>query len=305
MNDGLKKIFITGGTGLLGHHLIKNAPKTYVVSCTFFPGHKKDLIPYDCGKHHLDVTDRDAVLTTLRKVRPDYVIHTASLANVDYVEKHREEAEKTNLGGTINIIMACQEVGSRLIYVSSNAVFDGKKPPYSEDDPVNPLSYYGYLKVKEEELVRKSGLKHSIVRAILMYGWNLEMERKNPVTWLRDALSSGQTVNMVDDIFCNPLFAMDSSKAIWKITELNREGTFHVGGKDELSRYEFARTVAEVFGLDKNLIKSVKNEFFAGIAPRPKNTTYSVDKIKMELGVFPLGAREGLKAMKEARDAIA
>lgn len=299
-----KKVFVTGGTGLLGHHLVKTAPAAYDIDCTFFPLNKKDCISYKCGKHHLDVSDNESVLATIRKIRPDYVVHTASIANVDYVEKHKEEAEETNIGGTMNVIRACQETGAGLIYISSNAVFDGRHPPYSEEDPVRPLSYYGSLKVKEEELVGHSGLKFSIVRAILMYGWNLEVERKNPVTWLLDELNSGRMINMVDDIFCNPLFVMDSVRAIWKIVESGKEGVFHVGGKDELSRYQFALTVADVFSLDKKLIRPVKNEFFAGIAPRPENTTYSTEKIKRELGIFPVGAREGLEAMKGARDAV-
>lgn len=299
------KILITGGTGLLGHHLIKSAPEAYKVSCTFFPAHKKASIPYSCDKHLLDVSDAGEVLAAFRKIRPDYVVHTASLADVDYAEKHREEAEKVNMGGTENIITACRDVGAAIIYISSNAVFDGKKPPYSEEDPLNPLSYYGCLKAKEEDMVRKSSLRHSIVRAILMYGWNLEVERKNSVTWLLDALGSGRPVNMVDDIFCNPLFAMDSCRVIWKIIELNKEGIFHVGGKDELSRYEFARVIADVFGLDKDLIKPVKNEFFSGIAPRPVNTTYNIGKIGRELGIFPLGSREGLEEMRRAKNASA
>lgn len=305
MRDGHKKIFITGGTGLLGHNLIKNAPKAHEVSCTFFPDHKKALIPYDCAKYRLDITDQGAILEAVRKIRPDYVVHTASIANVDYVENNKAEAEKTNLGGTLNIIRACQETGAALIYISSNAVFDGENSPYSEDDPVNPLNYYGRLKVKEEALVRSSGLKYSIVRAILMYGWNLETERKNSVTWLTEALASGKTVNIVDDIFCNPLFVLDSCRLIWKLIELKREGTYHIGGGDEVSRYEFARMVTEVFGFDSKLIKPVKNAFFPGIATRPVNTTYRTDKIKNELGIFPMRLRDGLKIMKEERDGIA
>jgi len=183
MKDGQKKIFITGGTGLLGHYLVKTASEIYDASYTFFPENKKDSIPYNCDKYHLDIRDRAAVLNTLKKIRPDYVIHTASIASVDYVEKNKQEARENNLGGTINIIAACQEVGARLIYISSNAVFDGENPSYSENDPVNPLNYYGTLKVEEEKAVKKSGLKYAIVRAILMYGWNLNVERKNAVTY--------------------------------------------------------------------------------------------------------------------------
>ena len=106
-----------------------------------------------------------------------------------------------------------------------------------------------------------------------MYGWNLDVERKNPVTWLIDLLKKKKQVNMVDDIFSNPLYVKDCADVIWKIIELDKEGVFHVAGEDEMSRYDFACITAEVFGLDKSLIKPVKNSFFEGIAPRPVNTT--------------------------------
>jgi len=304
MEEKRKRIFITGGTGLLGHHLIQMAPAVYDIDCSYFPLEKKDAIPYDCGKHYLDIRRAAPALKLIRALRPDYVINTASIASVDLVENNKDEAMRTNLGGTQNILNACQDIGARLIYISSNAVFDGENPPYSEDDALNPLNYYGKLKVEEERLFQGSGVSGAIVRPILMYGWNLSTERKNPVTWLKAILEKGQEVHMVDDIYCNPLFVKDCADVIWKIIEQGRGGIFHAGGEDELSRYEFACITAEAFGFDPGLIKPVRNSFFGGIAPRPCNTTYNIDKIKRELGLFPLGAKSGLLAMKEARVGI-
>lgn len=301
MQNNSKEVFITGGTGLLGYYLIKSAPEKYNVSCTFFPAYKRDSINYNCRKYHLDIRDRDSVLNTVKKIKPDCVIHTSSVASVDYVEKNKEEARITNMGGMKNIIEACQEVKASLIYTSSNAVFDGENPPYFENNPVNPLNYYGHTKVQNEQAIRKSGLRYAIVRPILMYGWNLKVERKNPVTWLIDLLKTGKDVNIVDDIICNPLFVQDCADVIWKIVTLNKKGVFHIGGNDEMSRYEFACITADVFGLDRNLIKAVRNSFFKGIAPRPKNTTYCTDKIKKELQMFPMGVREGLRVMKDTQ----
>lgn len=300
METNFRKIFITGGTGLLGHYLIKTAHASYDISCTFFPAEKKEYITYNCGKYYLDITNRDAVLNLIEGIKPDCVIHTASIAKVDYVEKNKKETRRNNLGGTINIIEACQKAGAKLIYISSNAVFDGKNHPYSEEDHVNPLNYYGKLKTEEEKLVKSSELKYAIIRPILMYGWNLRIERENPVTWLIGLLKADKEVKIVDDISCNPLFAKDCADVIWKVIALNKEGTFHIGGENELSRYEFACIIAEVFGLNRNLITPVKNSFFRTISPRPKNTTYCIDKIKKELGILPLGVRKGLKAMKES-----
>ncbi len=296
-----KKVFITGGTGLLGNYLLKYAPQGYEISCTYFPGHKKDSLASNPGKSCVDICDEYSVRSAVKIFRPDYIVHTASIANVDYIEKNKEEARKTNVGGTANVINACRDSGAKLIYISSNALFDGANPPYKEDDKPNPLNYYGKLKVEEEERLKFSGIKFSIVRPILMYGWNLTVERKNPVTWLIDVLKENKTVDMVDDIFCNPLYAWDCADVIWKIIEFNKSGVFHVAGLDEVSRYEFACITADVFGLDKSLITPVKNSFFRDIAPRPVNTTYCIDKIKKELNIFPSGLREGLEKMKNER----
>ena len=287
---------------MLGRYLAKTAPDIYDVSCTFFPSNKEKYIYHHCRGCCLDVSDRGMVLSTIKKTGPDYVVHTASIASVDYVEKNKEEAKKTNLGGTKNIIEACRESGARLVYISSNAVFDGKNPPYSEEDPVSPVNYYGELKAEEENAVKSSGLQYAIVRPILMYGWNLEVERKNPVTWLIDLLKAGTVTNVVDDVLCNPLFVKDCSDAIWKIIASNEGGVFHVGGEDVVSRYELACFTAKTFGFDTNLIKPVKSSFFTGIASRPQNTTYCTGKIKKKLQIFPLGVVEGLEAMKSTQN---
>lgn len=299
MTKEKKKVFITGGTGLLGHYLLSSAPEAYEISYTYFPEHKKDFIDYKCDKYYVDVCDENSVLAAVEKINPDYIIHTASIASVDYIEKNKEEAERTNIGGMKNIIKACKKSGARLIYLSSNAIFDGKNPPYKEEDKPNPLNYYGQLKVNNESMLKQSGLNYSIVRSILMYGWNLDIERKNPVTWIIDLLKENKSVNIVDDIFCNPLYVKDCADVIWRIVELNKEGIFHVAGEDEVSRYEFACIAAEVFGLNKDFISPVKNSFFKGIAPRPANTTYSIEKIKKELNIFPLGIRKGLEMMRD------
>jgi len=286
---------------LLGQYLLKDHPFNYEISCTYFPENKKKSLACKPSKFYVDICSEDSVLAAVEKSGPDCIIHTASIANVDYIEKNKEISRKTNVGGMQNIIKACKNSGAKLIYVSSNAIFDGKEPPYKEDDRPNPLNFYGKLKLEEEEMLKVSGLNFSIVRPILMYGWNLDVERKNPVTWLIDTLIKGETVSMVDDIFCNPLYTGDCAAVIWKIIKLEKSGVFHVAGEDEVSRYDFALITAEVFGLSKNLIRPVENSFFKDIALRPVNTTYCTDKIKRELNIFPLGLRQGLERMRDER----
>lgn len=294
----MAKVLITGGAGLLGKALIKYKPKNFNVYATYYPELPIDIVE-GCDPYCLDVQDGAEVEEIFNITEPDIVVHTAGLANVDYCESHKEESWQVNVNGTKNIISACIKKECKLIYISSNAVFDGENAPYKEEDKVNPLGIYGMEKVECEKIVANSGLEYAIARPILMYGWNNKNERNNPVTWLIDCLRSGKEVFMVDDIYCNPLLDFNCAEAIWAIVELNRRGVYHIAGKDCANRYEFAVETARVFELDENLIKPVKNDFFKNIALRPKNTCYVTKKMEEDLKVRPMGIKEGLLFMKE------
>jgi len=192
-----------------------------------------------------------------------------------------------------------------MIFTSTNAVFDGEHAPYSEEDEPNPINYYGKTKLEAEALVRKRGAKHAVARLMTMYGWNNPSERQNHVTWLLSKLTRRETVYVVDDIYNNHLLVDNCANALWAMVKLDKREIYHIAGKDCISTYELALETATAFGLDKNLIKRVKNDFFKTVAPRPKNTCYTTNKMEKELGVKPLGVREGLFYMKQRRPAWA
>lgn len=297
-----KKVLITGVTGLLGKALAETNGAGHQLVGTYLP--KTLAVPfYNFPTTSLDVRDREKLLSIFQEHRPEVVIHTASIGSVDYCETHREESWEVNVKGTQNIIHFCEEFGAKLIFISSNAVFDGEKAPYGENDPVHPINYYGKLKVEGEECTRKARVPHAIVRPILMYGWHHPSGRPNPVTWQIDMMEKGQKVKMVTDIYCNPLYSINCAEAIWAVVDKNKEGLYHVAGKNNCSRYEFAEVVADVFHLNKKLLEPVANAFFKEIAPRPRDTSYRVDKMEKELGVKALSAREGLEAMKKQKKA--
>ena len=174
--------------------------------------------------------------------------------------------------------------------------------PTKEDDELNPLSLYGKLKVEAEELIKQMNTEWTIVRPIIMYGWHHEKERTNTVTWLLQKLSNNEEVNMVNDIFENPLYAGSAAEAIWKIIKNHKSGIFNIGGKDIISRYEWACRIAEVFDFPSNNINAVTSDFFKSLLPRPKNTSFNTDKMRKELGIKPLGIVEGLQHMKKEKD---
>lgn len=288
-------VLITGGTGLLGQGLCATAsPRWSIVSA--------HLRPHRVGapgvvERTVDVRSRSALERLFAEYRFDAVVHAAGIASVDYSEGHVEESTQSNLGGTRNVAEVCAASGTRLVYVSTNAVFDGSNAPYRESDPVNPINAYGRIKVACERVVEANLDRPVIVRPILMYGWPHALGRPNPVTWIVDALDRGETIHVVDDVYENPLHNISAALAIWAILERDISGIVHLAGRDVISRYELARMVARIFELDESRIRAVSSAFFPDIAPRPRNTSLVTTRMASELGVPPPTLDEGLRLM--------
>jgi dTDP-4-dehydrorhamnose reductase len=129
----------------------------------------------------------------------------------------------------------------------------------------------------------------TVVRPILMYGWNHAIGRLNPATWIISKLMKGEPIQVVDDV----------REALWEAIRRKPRGILHLAGAEVVNRYAFALAVADMFDLDASLIEPVPSSFFPSIAPRPKNTSFVTDRMEQDLGVTPLGVREGLRLMKE------
>ena len=291
-----RTILVTGGTGLLGKGMGETAPS----GCRIFSVHQRDYAVEDSRADHevLDIRDKAKVDALFEKRKFDAVVHAAGIASVDYVERHYAESLESNLVGTLNITSASRRAGCYLVYISTNAVFDGKKAPYAEDAPPNPVNKYGRLKVECERLVQETLEKWTIVRPILMYGWNHPVCRPNPATWILEKLMRGEAVGLVDDVIENPLYNVQCGDALWALLKKRPQGVFHFAGGETANRYEFGRKIAEVFGLDASLLTRVKSSAFPDIAPRPPNTSFSTKRLARELGIEPMTLGEGLAHMK-------
>lgn len=291
-----KTVLITGGTGLLGKGMEETAPKGWKIVSL----HQRDYKVKDKHAEHviLDIREKKLVDELFAKHKFDAVIHAAGIASVDYVEKHYAESLESNLVGTLNVTSAARRAGVYLVYVSTNAVFDGTKAPYAESAPTNPVNKYGQIKLQCEKLVTETLEHYAIMRPILMYGWNHPVTRPNTVTWIYEKLQRGETVELVDDVTENPLYNLQCGEALWAMVNKRPDGIFHVAGKDHCNRYEFGLKIAKAFGLDASLIKRVDSSRFAGIAARPPNTTLVVKRMEKELGVKAVLLDDGLKDMK-------
>lgn len=290
------RIVFTGITGLLGKYFLKSKKRGYEIVGIGNKNIRNDLK----NVFRVDITKNKSISDFIKKVNPDIIIHAASLGNVDYCERNPEEAYKVNIEGTQNIIKAAKGVNAKIIFISSNAVYDGVNPPYDETIIPNPVDVYGKTKLEGEKEIFKSGLDFCILRLITMYGWPNPGGRSNPVAWVIESLKKGQSLNIVNDIYNNHLWAGQAAETIWVMIEKKiKNNVFNIAGKDFLNRFDLALKTAEIFGLDSSLITPVSSDFFPGIAKRPKNTCFNTKKMEKKLGIKPLSVARGLQLMRK------
>lgn len=292
MTDYMKtKILGTGLTGLVGSRIVEILSSKYEF---FNLGRGVDV----------DITKRDNVLRAVENSDATIVFHAAAFTDVKAAEKEKDLGEKSlswqiNVEGTKNIVTACEQSGKKLIHVSTDMVLGGDNPPEGgrkEDSKYNPLSWYAITKAEGEKIVLQSKAVWIIMRTAYPYRATFEKTDfvRFFIAWLRD----GKKINALTDRIVTPTFIDDLSGALDVLIRKNATGIFHTAGSQALSIYDCAVMIAEVFGLDKNLIgKTTRAEFLVGRPPEPFSSALNSDKI-VELGVRMRGFRAGLLEMK-------
>lgn len=286
----MEKILITGASGLLGYKLVKALSQDYEV----IPTHNKHLA--HPGSVKMDIVDRNEVFRVLSRVRPKLVVHAAAETNVDKCETNRQLSWSVNAEGTRSIAQACGKIGAKLVYVSTDYVFDGEKGLYREEDKANPVNYYGVTKLKGEEFVKEICNDFVIARTGVLYGRHPSMT--NFATWVLDSLRDGKSVNVVNDHFNSPTLADDLAGMILRMMKMDANGVYHAAGSERVSRYDFAVKLAEIFELDMTLVAPVKMEDLkVWVAKRPRDSSLCIDKIRKEMGIEPPSLGEALRRM--------
>lgn len=245
-------------------------------------------------------------LTTLKDY-PDakFVLQFAAKADVDACEKDKNlgeegEAWKINVEGTKNVAEICRELGKKIVYISTDFVFDGEKEQgdfYTESDMPNPINWYSKTKYEGEKRVEESGAPYIILR--LAFPYRAEFEpKKDFVRAIIDTLKNGNEIKGVkDQIFC-PTLIDDIALALDVLIKNDATGIYHAVGSEALTPFEAAIKISEIFDLDKNLIKeTTREEFFRDRARRPFNLQLRNARID-QLGVKMKGFSEGLTEIK-------
>jgi dTDP-4-dehydrorhamnose reductase len=295
----MEKILITGANGLLGQHLIKLLlQEGYLVVAA---GRGPSRLPFAKGENFVyytaDITDEPEWHAIINHEKPDVIVHTAAVTQVDECELHQEKCEKVNVQGTAQLLVQAESAGSHFIYLSTDFVFDGEQGFYREDDPQNPVNWYGFTKVQAESMVEISDIPWTIVRTCLVYGNTMAGTRSNIISWIKENLANGRQIKLVTDQWRTPTFVEDLAKGILLIIRQKATGVFHLSGKDRLSPYEIGLRTAAYFSLDASLIEQVNTSTFRQPAKRPPKTGFDISKAVKELGYDPLGFEEGLKKM--------
>jgi dTDP-4-dehydrorhamnose reductase len=245
----------------------------------------------------LDITSSKEVKNVVSGLEPDAIINCAAMTNVDACETEREQAWRINVEAVEHLIEAARRVGARVLHVSSDYVFDGKSGPYNEDARPEPISYYGKSKLASENALRSSGIDYLIARTMILYGYAAGV-KQNFALWLIQALEKGQAVRVVDDQYGNPTLADDLAHVLVSAIELERTGIYNVAGRDIVSRYEFALTLARVFGFEQRLVVPISTDSLRQSAARPLKSGLITLKAEVELGFRPSTVEEGLLILK-------
>lgn len=296
-----KKILIIGANGFLGRSFFQLRNEKEIIDQNF---HflAADIENTNLGKdipfYNIDITKSEDISKKIKKISPDVILLTAAMTNVDQNEEKKELAYKINVKGPINVMKACKKMGSKLILMSTDFIFDGvsKNGNYNEEDVPNPQSYYGKTKLEAEQALIGSNIDFLICRTAVLYGWN--ENKLNFITWVLDKLQKKEKISIVTTQINNATLVNNLVQILLKLIEKDASGIYHTAGEDSLSRYEIALKCAEIFDYNKSLIAPI--ESFKQNATRPKNAGLDINKLKNLIGseVKIYNLKEGLNYMK-------
>jgi dTDP-4-dehydrorhamnose reductase len=258
------KIFISGASGLVGSNCLKHFIEqgTNAIG-SYFSYPTKHTVFFDTlnpnNEHNFDV----------KAFQPDVIVHCGALTHVDYCEDHIEESYQKTVLSTQNLLMIANEINAKVVFISTDYVFDGAHGPYREDDEVNPLGIYAKHKLEAEQMVLKNSPDHLVLRVTNVYG--NEERNKNFVSRIVEQCKKGEklTLKLPIDQYATPVNAWDVARAMFLLLKDNHSGIYHMASTDFLNRVELALTVLKHFpNADYNLI-TITTEEMKQPAKRP------------------------------------
>jgi dTDP-4-dehydrorhamnose reductase len=289
----MKRLLITGASGFLGWNICIHAGPdrevfgTYLTHPAEIPG---------TSMIQADLTRYKDLKRLFGSVRPEAVIHAAAASKPDFCQKNRKESHRINTDASINIAGLCADMKIPCIFTSSDLVFDGRTPPYSEADAPSPVNIYAEQKVLAESGMKKRYPDTTICRMALMFGAS-GSDAQSFLYHLIADMQSGKKLSLFMDEFRTPLSARDAVQGLM-IALRKRPGTLHLGGGERISRLEFGQRVKTIFGIKDAVIDPCSQKALDLPAPRPPDLTFDISKAK-SLGFKPHRLAEELKRLAQ------
>ena len=253
------KVIVTGASGLLGEEI-----------AGLFESKGHEVIRLK-GRSQLDLRDLESVVRLVGDIHPDAIVHAAAIKNVDEAEKDPETTYLTNTVATRNVAQAARMFGAKMVYVSTDAVFDGEKEtPYHEFDPVGPINVYGASKLAGEQVVKELCERYFIVRTGLLFGLKGKRET-NMVLNLFARWRKGEVIPAAVNQRCSNTYTRDLARAIEIMANTEYYGTYHICNKGRASRYEFYSKLCTMAGYSADLVQPAQAAAIR-FARRHKNT---------------------------------
>jgi dTDP-4-dehydrorhamnose reductase len=285
------KALVIGASGLVGGHLLVQlkqvAGADVVGTYRQHPG---------AGLEPFDILDRAVVHRFFEQIQPTVVFLTAALSNVDFCELYPDLSYKANVSGVKHVVEAANACRARLVFFSTDYIFDGRAGPYAEEDAASPISQYGWHKTLAEHHIGLHTPDYLIIRTTGVYGW--ESQGKNFIYRLLKALPRGQVVRVPLDQVANPTYAPNLVAATIELVQAGASGVFNLVGCECVSRYEFALEAARVFDLDPQLIQPISTAELNQPAARPLAAGLKVSKAQAVLRTQLLDYCLGLQTMR-------
>jgi len=273
-----RTVAVTGGGGFLGANILAQAESGWSL-------HAIDQSPpalerENLAWHVLDLQDLGALRDLLLDLKPRLVIHTAALSDIDFCEANPEAAETVNVKVTLQIAELCRRIAARMVFFSSDSVFDGKRGGYRETDPPRPLNQYARTKVRAEESITSILADHVIIRPSLIMGLPVAQSGNSFLWRLVQSLRAGARSAFPASELRTPVDVITLRRATWEVAQSDFTGLLHLGGNDRLSRYDLARRIAAALGYSAELIVDKEPEVERGRALRPADASLDNSRAK-------------------------
>lgn len=259
----MKNVLILGADGLIGHQFTRvcgEAGITHTGTC-----YTRRME----GSIYFDQSDLANIPLLLDRVSPTVVVDAIGLAGgVNFCESHPETGRKYHVDATIAKADWCREHGAAFAFISTDYVFDGKNPPYKEDDAVNPLNSYGALKLEAEQYIQVNLERYVIARTTNVFGWDPQTETPNFLMHLVNTLKEQDSIKVPSFLYGNPTYAGDLAAGIMDLLEKENFGLYHLVGPENISRYRWAEKCIAMAGFTGKTIEPVEQPP-ENMVPRP------------------------------------